>query len=103
MPGCERMTAVLVLVSVIVLCAADVQYEFVEEWKLWKTHHGKSYGTELEELERHLVWLSNKKYIESHNNNAHVFGYTLAMNSFGDMVGKNVVPSTGSVYSTESV
>ena len=82
------MAVLPVLVSVIVLCAAEVQYEFVEEWKLWKSHHGRSYGTELEELERHLVWLSNKKYIESHNNNAHVFGYTLAMNTFGDMVGK---------------
>ena len=98
MPGQKGVTALLVLLSVVVLCAAaGVQYEFVEEWKLWKTHHGKSYGTDLEELERHLVWLSNKKYIESHNNNAHMFGYTLAMNSFGDMVRKDVIPETGCV------
>ena len=72
--------------SLLVVAAAKVQYEFAEEWSLWKSQHGKSYQSELEELERHLVWLSNKKYIESHNNNAEVFGYTLAMNNFGDLV-----------------
>ena len=72
--------------SLLVVAAAKVQYEFAEEWNLWKSQHGKSYQSELEELERHLVWLSNKKYIESHNNNAEVFGYTLAMNDFGDLV-----------------
>ena len=76
-----------VVVSALVLCAAaEPQYELVEEWQQWKTEHGRSYGSDIEELDRHFVWLSNKKYIDSHNNNADVFGFTLAMNSFGDMV-----------------
>ena len=62
------------------------QFEFVEEWNLWKSQHQKSYESELHELDRHLVWLSNKKYIELHNANSHVFGFTLAMNHFGDLV-----------------
>lgn len=41
-----------------------------------------------DELERHIVWLSNRKYIEEHNRNSGTFGYTLAMNQFGDMVRK---------------
>lgn len=80
------MKILVVLFSVVMLCAAKLHFEFVEEWRLWKTHHGKSYGTDMEELERHLVWLSNKKYIEAHNTNSDVFGYTLAMNGFGDIV-----------------
>ena len=40
-----------------------------------------------EELEKHITWLANKKYIEEHNVNADLFGYKLAMNQFGDMVG----------------
>ena len=77
----------LVLVSGTVFCgAAEIHYEFVEEWNMWKMDHRRSYSTLPEELERHLLWLSNKKYIEAHNNYAEVFGYTLAMNGLGDMV-----------------
>lgn len=90
----ESAAVVVVLMLVTaVLCvtqAIEIQYEFVEEWKLWKTQHERTYNTQPEELERHLVWLSNKKYIEAHNNNADVFGYTLSMNAFGDMVSGNV-------------
>ena len=39
------------------------RYELKEEWNLWKSKHGKSYESEHMELERHLVWLSNKEYI----------------------------------------
>jgi len=81
-----KVCIILSFLCAIALAAAEVQYQHPEEWQLWKSQHGKSYQSELEELERHLVWLSNKKYIESHNNNAEVFGYTLAMNGFGDLV-----------------
>ena len=64
----------------------EPKFQLVEEWKLWKGQHDKSYGSQLEELERHLVWLSNTKYIEQHNANSHIFGFTLAMNHFGDLV-----------------
>ena len=62
------------------------KYEFVEEWQLWKSDHGKKYDSQREELERHLVWLSNREYIQQHNVNAELFGFTLAVNHFGDMV-----------------
>ena len=39
-----------------------------------------------EELQRHFVWLANKKYIEQHNANAQEFGYTLGINQYGDLV-----------------
>lgn len=58
----------------------------MEEWLEWKEKHRKSYGSSLEELERHFIWLSNRRYIEHHNNNSHIFGFTLAMNHLGDMV-----------------
>ena len=76
----------LVLLSAITLAAAAAKFEFREEWNLWKTQHGKSYSEEREELERHIVWLSNRKYIEQHNANADIFGFTLRMNQFGDLV-----------------
>ncbi len=65
----------------------NARYQQVEEWRLWKNVHGKSYVSHKEDLEKHIVWLSNKEYIEQHNKNAHVFGFTLAMNHLGDMVG----------------
>lgn len=65
---------------------AGFNSELLEEWELWKTQHGKSYAHKVEELERHMIWASNRKYIEEHNVNADTFGYTLAMNHFGDLV-----------------
>ena len=35
---------------------------------------------------RQTVWESNKKYIDTHNDNADELGFTLAMNEFGDLV-----------------
>ena len=68
------------------VCSDVVQYQHPEEWQLWKTEHGKSYESQREELERHLVWLANREYINAHNKNAHVLGFTLAMNHLGDIV-----------------
>ena len=64
------------------------KYQLREEWNLWKSKHGKSYESEHVELERHLVWLSNKEYIDQHNANSHIFGFTLAMNRHCDLVSK---------------
>ena len=60
--------------------------EFPPEWHLWKSQHGKVYQDEREELKRHIVWQANKKHIDDHNKYADVFGYTLKMNQFGDLV-----------------
>ena len=78
---------ILLLFSFVAFAAATLtKFQFVEEWNMWKAEHGKSYGSEMEELERHLNWLSSKAYIEAHNANSHIFGFTLKMNHFGDMV-----------------
>nr|AND80742.1 silicatein alpha [Mycale phyllophila] len=78
-------SAVFLALMGLALAFSSPQYKFVEEWKLWKGQHQKSYEGTLEELTRHIVWLSNKQYIEAHNQNAHIFGYTLAMNNFADL------------------
>ena len=70
----------------LALAAAEVQFQHPEEWQLWKAQHGKSYQSQREELDRHLIWLANREYINGHNKNAHIFGFTLAMNHLGDMV-----------------
>ena len=76
------------LALVSVLAAAEVQYQHSVEWQLWKTEHGKSYESQREELERHLVWLANREYINAHNNNAHTLGFSLHLNAFADLVSK---------------
>lgn len=65
---------------------AKAKYRYEHEWGKWKFTNDRNYTTELEELERHLIWLSNKVYIDQHNANAHIFGFTLAMNHLGDLV-----------------
>ena len=74
---------------VAVFCCALVVCQAVDlppEWHLWKSTHQKTYEGEHEELRHHIVWLSNKKYIEEHNKYSEHFGYTLEMNQFGDLV-----------------
>ena len=56
------------------------------EWYLWKYQHKKNYTTLHEELDRQVTWLSNKAFINAHNSHSKVFGFTLGMNQFGDMV-----------------
>ncbi len=81
------MKLLLILSLVGLACAKGIpRFAFVEEWQLWKSAHSKQYVNQKEELERHLVWLSNREYILGHNANADVFGFTLKMNHFGDMV-----------------
>ena len=48
--------------------------------------HGKQYLSAEEELQRQVIWESNKKYVDNHNEHADVFGFTLEMNEFADLV-----------------
>ena len=76
----------LLFCQCVVAIQARNLFRFPQEWQLWKAEHGKLYSSELEELEKHLVWLSNKKYIEAHTAASDVFGYTLELNKFADLV-----------------
>lgn len=82
--GCNMKALIALLAALLVTRASG--YEFPEEWHLWKAQHSRSYESTREELQRHVTWLSNKEYIEQHNKHADLFGYTLRMNQFGDMV-----------------
>ena len=101
---------VLILLAVVVLACAS--YDFSEEWEAWRevgrhtchTHnihvchlfssspltpsqeHNKKYNSLEEEVHRHAIWQANMKYIDAHNEYADVFGFTLKMNEFGDLV-----------------
>lgn len=66
--------------------AHRLHFKHADLWDQWKHKHDKTYESSLHELEHHLVWLSNKEYIDHHNANEHIFGYTLALNHLGDMV-----------------
>ena len=61
---------------------------YAEQFKLWKSTHGKSYVSSEEEAQRYSIWLDNTDYIEQHNANADQHGYTLKMNHFGDLVSR---------------
>ena len=77
--------------SGVILCYKDFKapvFEAVEEWNLWKSFHGKSYTSKYEELEKHIVWQSNKAYVELHNINAKrgFYSYDLKLNHLADLV-----------------
>ena len=53
--------------------------------------YGKKYDSDAEELRRNTIWQANKKYIEAHNTNSDKFGFTLGMNTLGDMENHEIV------------
>lgn len=63
-------------------------YESVQEWKAWKSTHSKTYESSWEELEKHIVWHSNRAYVKQHNINAElgVYSYKVKLNHLGDLV-----------------
>jgi len=75
----------VVLLLLAVVATANAKFQFTEEWELWKKDHGKEYSSDEEELLRRIVWEANKNYVDNHNEHAHVFGYTVAMNQFADL------------------
>ena len=82
----EKQRVLLLVLAVVSVSGEGVRFEHPEEWQLWKTEHGKSYQSQREELERHLVWLSNREYINSHNKNSIKMGFSLRLNHFADLV-----------------
>ena len=91
----EMEAAILSLVLLSTVQASilpPTYFKHTGDWEMWKTQHGKSYGSVREELERHLVWLANREYINAHNQNSHIFGFTLTMNHLGDMVSLYLTP-----------
>ena len=81
----------LIFLTTVILCTLSHSlcapvFQLGKEWHAWKAGNGKVYESDMDELERHLIWLSNMKYIEGHNANQGMFGYALSMNQYGDIV-----------------
>lgn len=57
--------------------------EYKDQWRAWKTFHGKQYETDTQEEARYAIWRDNLRKIQQHNSEGH--SYTLAMNQFGDL------------------
>lgn len=96
---------VLLTFALISLAVAAPQVQLSQEWQRWKLEHGKSYQSDREELERHLIWQSNMKYIEAHNQNAHILGFTLKINHFGDLVSIvcNIAHTVNSIIGSKGI
>lgn len=72
------------------------------EWSNWKHKHVKHYPSDNEELDRYVTWRTNKAYVEYHNAFAQDFGYTVALNKFGDLVGVASIAHNAIVLTAKS-
>ena len=70
----------------ITLVSVKPDIVFHPHWSSWKTAHKRSYVTIHEEVIRHDTWLANKEYIDKHNDQSAIHGFTLKMNHLGDLV-----------------
>lgn len=107
-----NLVSLLLLTVELVLLRAEDMYHFPEEWYRWKRYkhhiyyplysnnnydfyhniyvcctreHKREYRSADDELQRHMIWLSNKQYIDEFNAND-TRGFTLGMNELGDLV-----------------
>lgn len=55
-----------------------------DEWRTWKTQHGRTYEDEATESVRRLIWEDNRRFVEQENSKGH--SYELKLNDFGDLV-----------------
>ena len=78
--------AVLVLSLTTAVLSGESGIQLPPEWHLWKAKHGKSYSSFTEELQKHITWKSNHQYVDAHNAHKDIYGFTLKMNQFGDLV-----------------
>ena len=86
----------LAFILIPIVAANELAVE--SEWTQWKLRHNKQYSSENTESVMRAVWLKNKKYIEDRKNSADVTGYSLQMNSFGDLVSDRVHLCYSRVY-----
>lgn len=75
----SSMNALILFAIVGVVCSRPL-----EEWRTWKSVHGKYYAHPNEETARRQIWMENAARIEEHNAGNHTF--TLGLNQFADMV-----------------
>ena len=75
-----------VAVVVLLVCSFVNGFEWQKEWDLWKEKYGKKYDCDHMELSRKTIWAANKVFVDTHNANAKIHGYTVEMNEFADMV-----------------
>ena len=78
-----KAVAVVVLLSCVL---AVYGFEWQKEWDLWKAEYGKKYECDEMELSRRNIWAANKVFVDTHNANSALHGYTVKMNEFADLV-----------------
>lgn len=61
------------------------------EWHSWKAEHTKTYSSFHAELQGHITWKANQALIDAHNSHKEVFGFSLKMNQFGDLVSHSMI------------
>ena len=93
---------VMFVLTLALVALAAAKFEYPQEFQDWKVKYNKVYETKETELERQIIWESNKKFVENHNANSDKFGFTVAMNEFADLVSKYqnmCVPKLDDTYS----
>lgn len=68
-------------------------FEWQKEWDLWKDEYGKKYDCDEMELSRRSIWAANKVFVDTHNANAKLHGYTVKLNEFADLVSTRGIES----------
>ncbi|XP_067655581.1 cathepsin L-like [Haliotis asinina] len=91
-------------VVVTVLAAVAVTADLNKEWDIFKSIYNKEYPTKADEANRHMVWLNNVKYIQTHNLEADrgLHSYRLGINEYADLTTEEFVKQMNGLRMTNT-
>ncbi|XP_064201678.1 procathepsin L-like [Anguilla rostrata] len=82
----------LLVLGIISHASSHLNLTLNGQWKDWKDHHNKEYGSQGEESQRRQIWEKNLRMVEKHNMEASygLHSFTMGLNHLSDMMAEEV-------------
>ncbi|XP_035285349.1 cathepsin L1-like [Anguilla anguilla] len=82
----------LLVLGIISHASSHLNLTLNGQWKDWKDHYNKEYGSQGEELQRRQIWEKNLRMVEKHNMDAShgLHSFTMGLNHLSDMMAEEV-------------
>ena len=79
-------TMFFAFLTLTLLAVACARFQDADEWESWKAKYKMEFPDRHSDHRRRGIFESNMRFIEGHNSNAKLHGYTLGMNAYGHLV-----------------
>ncbi|XP_017556717.1 procathepsin L [Pygocentrus nattereri] len=83
----SRTVLLGLFVSAPIRATTESEEESPTDWTLWKKANRVTYEEEADDMERKVIWETNRRMIDENNKKFHIgiSSFTMAMNKYGDL------------------